>query len=201
MKQKYIVSVLISIILISILLPIGISIFYEYEVSRTTTTSLNNSRTNILLNESISGAYNYSVLEPSFTNTTDIALNTTCLLSADNFTLKFRISLNDSSLVTVVVANVTINSALTLPFNDSTQFNTSFVFNTLYTKSDIPIAVIELELNLILVISSNVTMSTSTYIYETYTDDTTESIQAIYVIVPLLLVVGIVMMFIKKTDD
>lgn len=202
---KTIIPGAISVLIIAILLPLAINTFYQNPIALTEKTSLNNTdKTIVLLNGTESGLWNGSILESTFTNYTNFQFNTT-LTHSVNWSITFEIICNNASAVNVSIAQIIINTNPPIDFNDTLAnggLNETFEFNVCYCVEDIPADVVEtFSLRFWATIDSNVTISSDTVLTEIYTNDTTDQLNVIYFVIPIIAVISIIMgMIVKKNN-
>ena len=201
-KSKTFVGLVVSLILISILFPIAINLFYANPLQKTDVISLNTTnKTSLLINGSATNdTYSSFDLIPTYTNYTDIIYNTTTTQTT-NYTLKFKITCSNSSAINNTIVQMILNGAIIVDFNDTSAFNDTFEFNVIYSNDRLEYGVIEVKLRLYSIITSNITLSSSAVIYQSYTDTSTDNLTIIYNIIPIIVVISLVMGFIIKSKQ
>ena len=198
MNPNTLIGLVIALLLTAILLPLGINTIYSNQIELSETTSLSNAdRVEMLLNGTDVGLWNGSVIEPSFTNYTDIIINLT-LTHSVNYTISFTVGNTNASANTVYKCDLIFNVDLvTYAFNSTDGLNETFAFNTTYTKV-VPTEITSIYLRMYSIVTTNNTISFTGSVEEVYTTETTELLNTMYLIIPIIAVIGVVMGFIKK---
>jgi len=195
------IGIAISLIIVSIFLPLGVNIIYQNPIQKSEITSLSTAdKTSTLLNGTDAGLWNSSILEPSFTNYTDIIVNTTVTYTT-NFTIQFSVSCDNVSAIDVYKCDVLLGGLATYPFNASNMFNTNFTFATTFSNNAMLDEITYVKLRMYTHVTSNVTIGFTGRLIQYYTDSDTDTLNSLYYIIPLIAVISVIMMVVSKSKS